>query len=354
MGIFGKSSTPAVGIDISTSAVKVLEMTKGRGSYKVTRYGFEPLPRNVVVEHAITDIEVVADAVQKAVKRSGTRRKHAVVAVASSHVITRVVTIPADLKDSEVEEQVNLEADHQIPYALDEVNMDFEVLGRAPGDNATDNEVQITACRKEIVDDWVSVVEGAGLKVAVVDVDSYAVSRALKMFKTALPDSGKDKVIAVLDYGDTTTHLDVMYNDRLIYSRDHSFGGKILTENIRTRFGISYHEAEAAKQSGDLPENYRTDILEPFKEAMGHEAVRAVQFFTSSSRKFEGVDHLLIAGGCARIPQIADIISAHSGLNATVVNPFANVGSAMSVSKDRLKSEGPMLLKACGLAMRGG
>jgi type IV pilus assembly protein PilM len=343
-------SYSAVGVDISTSAVKVLEMDRGRDGYKATKVGIEPLPRDAIVERAISNLDAVGEALTAALKRSRSKRKNAIVAVASSHVVTRTIHLPAELNDSELEEQVGLEAVHHIPYSLDEVNMDYLVIGPSATDPDA-NEILLSACRREIVEDYAAVVASAGLQPVIIDVDSFAVERAYSLVTNAFGDSIQGKVIGLLDYGDTTTHLDVFVDGKIEYSRDHAFGGRILTENIRTRYANSHEEAEIMKLSLDLPENYVADLLEPFKASMAQEANRAIEFFASSSRSNEGVDAIFLTGGCAAIDGATDVIQQVTGFDTFVANPFA--GSESRGKSQALGRQTPLLFKACGLAMRG-
>ncbi|MCZ6576773.1 MAG: pilus assembly protein PilM [Acidiferrobacterales bacterium] len=349
--LFGKSKQSMIGIDVSSSACKVLELSKADDHIRVERYAVEPLPQNSVVEHAITEVEQVAQAVERAVKRSGTRCKHAAVAVAGAHVITKTIKMPANLSDAEMQTQIEMEADHYIPYPLDEVNMDYQVLG-ASEDNADEMEVLMAACRKEIVDDYVAVIEGPGLTPAVVDIETYAMENAYSLIAEHMPGGGMEKTVAILDIGATTTNINVIHNNHSVYSRDHTFGGRQLTEEIQRRYGLSYEEAGLAKKQGGLPDNYQTDVLRPFMEAMCQETMRALQFFYSSS-PFNSVDQLLLAGGCAQIPGIDEMVAARIGVPAMVANPFASMSLASRIKPQMLASDAPSLMISCGLAMRG-
>ena len=349
--LFGQNKQSLIGIDVSSSACKVLELSKADDHIRVERYAVEPLPQNSVVEHAITEVEQVAQAVERAVKRSGTRCRHAAVAVAGAHVITKTIKMPANLSDAEMQTQIEMEADHYIPYPLDEVNMDYQVLG-ASEENADEMEVLMAACRKEIVDDYVAVIQGPGLTPAVVDIETYAMENAYSLIAEHMPGGGMEKTVAILDIGATTTNINVIHNNHSVYSRDHTFGGRQLTEEIQRRYGLSYEEAGLAKKQGGLPDNYQTDVLRPFMEAMCQETMRALQFFYSSS-PFNSVDQLLLAGGCAQIPGIDEMVAARIGVPAMVANPFASMSLASRIKPQMLASDAPSLMISCGLAMRG-
>ncbi len=339
-----------VGIDISSSAVKLLELSKSGGHYRVERYAVEALPQNAVVENAITDVEQVGRAVDRVVKRSGTKSRHAAVAVSASHVITKLITVPSGMKDQDLEQQIEMEADHYIPYPLEEVNLDFEVIGPAEA-NANEDEVLIAACRKDIVDDYIAVIERPGLTPAVIDVDAFAMETAYSLIARQMPGGGMEKTVAILDVGSTTTHMNVMHNNRSVYTRDHTFGGRQLTEEIQRRYGLSYEEAGLAKKVGGLPDNYQTDILQPFMEAMCQETMRALQFFYSST-PFNSVDQVMLAGGCAQIPGIDEMIANRVGVPTTIGNPFGSMSLAPRIKPQQLSGEASSLMVTCGLAMR--
>ncbi len=310
----------------------------------------EPLPQNSMVENAITDVEQVGRSVDRVVKRSGTKTRGVAVAVSASHVITKTIVMPTGLKDQELEQQIEMEADHYIPYPLEEVNLDFEILGPSES-NANENEVIIAACRKEIVDDYVAVVERSGLRPEIIDVDAFAMENAFSLIARQLPGGGMEKSIAILDFGATTTHMNVMHNNRSVYNRDHTFGGRQLTEEIQRRYGLSYEEAGLAKKVGGLPDNYQTDILQPFMEAMCQETMRALQFFYSST-PFNSVDQILLAGGCAQIANIDELITDRLNIPTNVANPFSSMSLASRIKPQTLSMDASSMMVACGLAMR--
>jgi len=349
--LFKKKRPSLIGIDISSSAVKLLELGKNGSHYRVDRYAVEPLPQNAMMENAITDVEQVGRCVDRAMKRSGTKTREVAVAVSASHVITKTITVPSGLKEQELEQQLETEADHYIPYPLEEVNLDFEVVGPSES-NANEDEVILAACRKEIVDDYIAVVERSGLQPIIIDVDAFAMENAYSLIARQMPGGGMEKTVAVLDFGATTAHMNVMHNNRSIYTRDHTFGGRQLTEEIQRRYGLSYEEAGLAKKVGGLPDNYQTDILQPFMEAMCQETMRALQFFYSST-PFNSVDQILLAGGCAQISGVDELITDRLNVPTGVANPFASMSLSSRVKPQVISGDASSLMVACGLAMRG-
>lgn len=354
LSLFGTKNTPVLGLDISSTAVKLLELSRSGGRsgtrFRVERYAVEVLPPNAVVEKNIADVDAVGNTIRNVVRRSGSRAKQAAVAVSGSAVITKIITMPAALSDQEMENQIQLEADQYIPYPLEEVNIDFEVFG--PNEkNPEMVDVLLAASRSENVENRVSALELAGLNPAVVDVEAYAMENAFSLISEQLPDFGVDQTIAIVDIGATNTTLNVLYNSKIIYTREQNFGGKQLTEEIQRRYGLSQEEAGMAKRQGGLPDNYVSEVLEPFKEALAQQVSRSLQFFFSSSAH-NSVDHIVLAGGCASIPAIDELVEEKVGTPTIISNPFTNMSVSSNVKPQSLSNDAPSLMIACGLALR--
>lgn len=347
----GSQSRSLVGLDISSSAIKMVELSAdSRKGYCVERYAIEMLPRDAVADGNIVNLEATADVVRLAWKRLDSSTRLVAVALPSSHVITKKIIVPAGMREDELEVQVESEASQYIPFALEEVNLDFQVLRAAPS-SPDEVEVLIAASRKEKVEDRVAVVESAGLKPVVVDVESYAVLSALALIEQQLPDGGKGKIIAVADVGANTTNLMVLKDGQQLYAREQAFGGNQLTQDIARLFGMTFEEAEAEKRRNNLPENYGTELLRPFVENMALEVSRALQFFFTSTQ-FSRVDHIVLSGGCAALPGAEEAVAARTQADTLVANPFAGMILAGKVSAKRLLADASSLVTACGLALR--
>jgi type IV pilus assembly protein PilM len=348
--LFGNKKPAMLGIDISSTCVKLLEISKNKDSYKIESYAVEPLPPNAVAEKNIQDVEAVGEAVKRAVKRSGTRNKLVCLAVPGSAAITKKITMPSDLSEDELEMQIQLEADQYIPYPLEEVNLDFQVLGVSEKTPET-IDVLLAASRSENVGARTAVAELAGLTAKEVGIEAYTIEDSFKLMSHQVPDYGVDKTVAVIDVGATMTSLNVLHDGVLTYTREQPFGGKQLTEEIMRRYGLSYEDAGRVKKEGGLPENYEPEVLVPFKETMSQQVGRFLQFYYSATEQ-ENVDHIIMAGGCSAIHGIADIVEHNLGIPTSIANPFANVDLANRVPKNRLLNDSASLLIACGLAMR--
>ena len=349
-GLFGKKSSTVLGLDISSSSVKLLELSKQGDRFRVESYAVEPLPTNAVVEKNITDVEAVGDAIKRVVGKSRTSVKHVAVAVSGSAVITKVIQMDGGINEFEMEDQIALEADQYIPYPLDEVAIDFEVQG--PSETNPDQvDVLIAACRKENVDVRQDALDIAGLTTKVVDVEAYALERAYQLIESQFDAPGDDLVVAVMDVGATMTTLSVIAEGRTVYTREQIFGGKQLTEEIQRRYGLSLEEAGLAKKQGGLPDDYETEVLNPFREAVVQQVARAMQFFFGASQ-YNSVDYVVLAGGTAAIPGLVDMVEEKTGTPTLVANPFADMAVNSRVNASALSNDAPSLMIACGLAMR--
>ncbi len=356
LSIFQRKKPAIIGLDISSTAIKLLELSKtssmGRAGaqFRVESYAVEPLQENAVVEKNIADVNAVGESIRNVVKRSGSRARHVAVAVSGSAVITKIITMPASLSDQEMEAQIQLEADQYIPYSLEEVNMDFEVLGTSEK-NPEMMDVLLAASRSENVDDRVAAIEIAGLTAEVVDVEAYAMENAFSQIADQLPEQGENQTVAVADVGAATTTMNVLHNNKIIYTREQNFGGRQLTEEIQRRYGLSYEEAGMAKRQGGLPDNYIPEVLDPFREAMVQQVSRSLQFFFSSS-PYNSVDYIVMAGGCSSIPGVDELIEEKLGTPAIIANPFANMSVSSRVKPQSLSNDAPSMMIACGLALR--
>lgn len=348
--LFRRKNIPLLGVDISSTSVKLLELSRSGSRYRVESYAVEPLPPNSVMEKSITDAQLVGEAIGRAVKKAGTRTKAAACAVAGSAVITKVISMPANLGDDEMEGQIQIEADQYIPYSLDEISLDFSVLG--PSGNDPDRvDVLLAASRSDNVDIRVAALEVGGLEARVVDVEAFALENAMALLGTQAGPLGQAHIVAVMDVGATASTLSVIEDSKIIYTREQLFGGRQLTDEIQRRYGLSYEEAGLAKRQGGLPDNYEPEVLRPFMESMAQEVNRALQFFYSSSQ-VGTVDHVVIAGGCASIANIDTLVQSKIDTPVSIANPFANMTAASRVRAEALANDAPALMIACGLALR--
>lgn len=342
---------PVIGVDISSSSVKMVELADaGKGLYRIERYVIEPLPKDTVTDGNIANIEAASEAVKRAWKNMGTRIKHVAMALPSAAVITKKVTLAANQREEDMEFQVQAEANQYIPFSLDEVNLDFHVVGPNPT-NEEEVEVLIAASRKEKIEDRVAVAQAAGLKTQVIDVESFAALAAFDMIKGATSGIQDEDVTAIVDIGAQITRVTVMHQDQSVYTREQQIGGAQLTQDIARQFDMPQEEAEIAKRTGGLPENFGPDVLQPFNEKVVMEIQRALQFFFTSTQ-FNKVDHILLSGGSAMLDGLEEMVANRTQVHTLVANPFSNMALSSKVKPRQLTQDAPSLMVACGLALR--
>lgn len=349
--LFGGGSKQLIGLDISSSSVKVLELSKKGERYQVEAFASEPLPPNVVAEKNITDPTQVGEAIARAVKKAGTSTKQAAVAVAGAAVFSKVIEAPANLSGRELEEHIQTEAAGHVPYPLEEVNYDFQVLGPQEK-NPEALDVLLAACRKDVIEQRAAALEIAGLKPRVVDIELYAMENACQLLRHQMPDEGVSKTIAVVDMGSTNTAVTILHNLQTVYTRDQAFGGKQLTEDIMRHYAMSFDDAFKALKNGTLPETYDAEVLATFVNDMGQQIDRALQFFFSASSQYTHIDQIVLAGGCAQITHLDTRIQERLNIPCVVARPFAQMSIASRAKPQQLAKEEPALLVAVGLASR--
>ncbi|MFT3801336.1 MAG: pilus assembly protein PilM [Burkholderiaceae bacterium] len=341
-----------LGVDLSASSVKVVELSGGgRAPLRLERYAIEPIERGAIADGNIEKSEIVAGALNRAMRKLGTRTRDVALALPAAAVITKRITLPAGLTEDDYELQVESEASQYIPFAIDEVNLDFQVLGPAQGAPDEEVEVLLAASRKEKVEDRVAIAEMAGLKPLIVDAEPYAVRCSLDHVTTFLPNEGQGQVIAIFDIGQNLTRLTIVMNGQTIFERDQTLSGSQLTQDIVRLYGLMPDEAEAKKLSGDLPDNYQTDVLEPFVEQGAVDISRGLQFFFTST-PYTRVDRIYLAGGCSVVVGLAEAVAERTQVPTEIFSPFVGMECSGAVREHRLRSDAPALLVACGLAMR--
>ncbi len=349
--MFGRTHPPMFGLDVSSSSVKLVELGQtSTGEYVLERFASEPFEKGWITDGQIEKFDEVAEAVRRAVAKSGTRTKHVVMAMPQSAVITKKIMLPAGLREEEMEVQVETEANQYIPFSLDEVSLDYCVVGPSPN-SPGDVEVLIAASRKDRVQDRQGLAEAAGLKPLVLDIESHASRLAMGRVVAGLPNEGKDALVALFEIGADSTSLKVLRDSELLYDRDQAFGGSQLTQLISRQYGFSFEEAEQKKLAADLPEDYESVILNPFVDSLSQEVGRALQYFFTST-PHQKVHYVMLAGGTATLSGMKDRVTDLTGFSTSVVNPFEHMRLGGNIREGKVRREAPSYLTACGLAMR--
>ena len=349
--LLARQPAPLLGLDISSSSVKLVELGHNKaGDLVLERCAIVPLERGWITDGNIEKFDEVADAMRRVVKKSGTKTRNVAMALAPSAVITKKIVIPGGLSDQELELQVETEANQYIPFPLDEVSLDFCIVGPSAA-SAGDIEVLIAASRREKVQDIQGLAEAAGLKPVIMDVESYASRLATARLIQYFPNKGVGCIVALFEIGALTTSMQVICNDEVLYDRDQAFGGAQLTQLIVRQYGFSLEEAESKKRSGQLPDDYQVSVLQPFVESMVQEIGRAFQFFFTST-PHNKIDNVLLAGGSAGLPGLTEAVTKHTTFACALADPFEGMQIGEGVHLKDMTREAPSCLTACGLALR--
>lgn len=346
VSLFGTKNAGWVGVDIGSSSVKLVSLSHHGQSYQIDSYAIVSLPPTAVVDGSVEMQTVVSEAIERGLTICGTRLKHAIVAVPSSAVITKHLEISNVFVDFELEEQVKIEADQFIPYPLDEVALDFEVLGPVK-DNPNLNDILLVACRRNDVDSREEAVTGAHLECDIVDVDTFAIERLLPL----LDDFDSEHLVGLVDIGAATLTLNVFRDGRIVYNREQAFGGNELSNAIHQQYGLEIPEIEQKLRTGEVSDEIMENLVMPFRQSVVQQVSRALQFFYSSGAQSQ-LSELYVAGGVGGIDGLTEMLQEEVGVPVKMANPFENMRVGSRLNENRLMKDAPMLVKACGLAMR--
>lgn len=350
-----KKNINLVGIDISATSVKVVQLSQAQNRYRVEHYAIEPLQPGAVDNDTIHDTQVVGKVVEQALKKAGIKAKGtgAAISVPHSAVYTITIQVPGTLKDSDddIEAQVELEAGNHIPYPRDDVRLDFAVMGpakREDGENFL--EVLVAAARTEVAKSLQEAIEVADLTVEVMDVEPLVIENAYGVVAEQL-QIDPTELVALVDIGATTISLSVMQNGLGIFRRDQPFGGGSLERELRQRMGTSQEEALAALRHGDLPSNFEESVLEPYRDTQVQNINRLLQYFYSGT-EHSSVHRILLTGGGANTKGLPEVIDERLGIPTHVANPLAGMSLGSGLKGADLTADAPALFLATGLALR--
>jgi len=349
--LFSRKNRQLLGLDITTSSIKLIELTTAGGQYRVEAYAAEPTPANSMNEKTLVDPQAVGEAIRRAVKRSGATSSEVAIAISGDAAITKVIQMPRGMRDADLESQVEMQADQYIPFPMDEVSYDFEVLGPSEKDNDS-IDVLLVASRTDNVEQRRAAVAAAGLNARIVDVEAFALENACKLMTHQMPDGGIDRTIAVADFGASNTTFSVLRNLKIVYTRDFAFGGQQLTEEIMRTYGLTMEEAGRAKKEGGLPGNFQAEVLDPFIDDMTQQVSRSLQFYLASGTGREQPEKILICGGCGNVAGVADVIQSRVGITAEKGDPLGQMKLSSRARAQAVQRDATALLTACGLALR--
>lgn len=350
MSLFKKKAQPVIGLDIGSASVRVLQLSDTPSGYRVEHFATEPVGKGVVVEKSVQDIEAVSSAIQRAIMNSGATSKACAVAVSGSAVFTKTITLPSTLAESDVESQVQVEANQYVPYPLDEVSLDFEILGPSTR-NPDMIDILLAASKSENVESRQDAIDAAGLRAKVVDVEVFAVANAFDLIRER-DGLSNSEAVGIFDIGFDLTTLLVLRGGRVIYTRDHPFGSQLLLEETMRRYEMSEDDAGFYERGEEGPDDFEDEVLEPFQLNIVHQISRALQFFASSN-EYSPISTIYLSGGSSSLKGIAEMVQQELGLTTRVADPVTGLDVAPAVPHASLMRHAPNLMVAMGLALRG-
>jgi type IV pilus assembly protein PilM len=330
--------------------VRLLQLSSQGSGYRVEHFAMEPLAEGVVVEKAVRDVEAVAEAITRAVRVAGIRAKSCAIAVSGSAVFTKTISLPADLAEADIESQVQIEANQYVPYPLDEVSLDFEVLGPSAR-NEDLIDILLAASKSENVENRQDAIEAANLKAKVVDVEAFAIANAFELIRKR-DGIGRSEAVGLFDIGHDLSTLLIIKGERVIYTREHPFGGHQLLEETMHRYDMTAEQAAFFERNEEAPEDFEEEVLEPFQLNIIHQISRALQFYASSN-EYSNIGTIYLSGGVSTLKGLAPLVQQELGMTTRVADPLSGMDIANTVAVGVLKRNASNLMIATGLALRG-
>lgn len=340
-------SKEIVGIDIGSSSVKLVQLEEQKGAYQLKNAGILPLPSEAIVDNSLMDTTSIVETIKSLVKSLDIKAKDAVCSISGNSVIIRKISLPAMTPD-ELEDQIAWEAEQYIPFDINDVNLDFEILDTDLSASGK-MTVLLVASKKEIINEYVAVFNEAGMKLVVVDVDSFAIQNAYEL--NYFP--GPDDVVALVNIGASIMNLNVVKDGISLFTRDVQMGGNLYTEEILRQFSLSSQEAERIKVTLDYHDKERLqETITRINETVAIEINRSLDFYNSSAED-QRITKVFLSGGCSKVAMLAEAVSQRLGLQVEMLNPLQKITyNEKHFDPEYLREIGPLVAVAAGLAMR--
>ncbi|MBI5025579.1 MAG: type IV pilus assembly protein PilM [Nitrospirae bacterium] len=345
--MFG-SKQDIVGLDIGSRHIKAIQLKEMNGSYQLERFGIAPLLPELIVDGSILDSPRVVETIKGVIREAKIKAKDVAVAVAGhASVIIKRVSLP-EMSEEELSESIKFEAEQYVPFDIEDVNLDFQILG--PREETGQMDVLIVAVKKDRINEYVSVVREAGLNPAIVDVGAFALEN---MYEINYEIEG-GKNIALVNVGASSININILKGGISVFTRDSSLGGNLHTEALQKEFSISYDDAERLKRGGTIggiSEDDVSSVLIAASEDIIVEISRSFDYFKGTTSQ-EDIHEIVLCGGCALLKGFPDLLSERLGIRVKIVDPFKNIQVPASLDKGYLKDVGPIAAVAVGLALR--
>jgi len=348
--VFGaKKKKDVIGIDIGSSAIKMVQLREAKGVYHLVNLGMAPLASEAIVDNAVMDSGTVVGTLRNLVESHKVKTKNVSTSISGHSVIIRKITLPI-MTEEELESSIQWEAEQYIPFEINEVDLDFQILGENPKD-PSQMEVLLVAAKKDFVSDYVTVFKEAGLTPVVMDVDCFALENA---FETNY-EYDPEEITALINIGAGTLNVNVLKGNRSLFTRDIQVGGNMFNEEIQKRLGLNSDDSEKVKMGGehsDVDQAILKEILQDATDQLAQEIQRSLDFFSATSAD-EKVNKVFIAGGVAKAPSVKESLEKRLGVPVDVLDPFRQVVTdEKNFDLDYIRAVAPDFSVAVGLAVR--
>jgi type IV pilus assembly protein PilM len=338
-----------IGLDIGSSSIKLVELGESKNTYKLQNLGISPLPPEAIVDGALMDSVTIIDTIRELVNNTKTRTKDVITSVSGHSVIVKKISLPM-MSEAELEESIQWEAERYIPFDINDVNIDFQIFGSS-SENPEVMDVVLVAAKKDIINDYVSVIIESGLNPVIIDVDAFAIENMLSVNY----EVEKDETVAMANVGASITNINILKNNMTAFTRDIFKGGNQITEEIQRQLHIDYEEAEKIKVGSKIDaasQSIIQDVLKTASESLALEIGNSIEFFQSTTT-YEKINKLYLSGGGSKIKDFDIILQQQIGIPVEIVNPFKKIEySEKNFDLEYLREIGPMMAVGVGLATR--
>ena len=336
-----------LGLDIGSSSIKMCELAEGKNGYQLVNFGIEPLPHETIVDSTIMNATSVVNAIRKLMGDNNVKAPRDVGTSVSGHsVIIRKITLPL-MTEEEIEGNIQWEAEQYIPFDINEVNIDYQRL-ETEGEDLESQDVLLVAVKKEMVNDYVTVVTEAGLNPVIMDVDAFSCQNMYEMNY----ELERGKVITLVNIGASVININIVRNGSSVFTRDMSIGGNHYTEELQKQLGVSFDEAEQIKIGKAETSQDIQPLLDSISGSIALEIQRSLDFFTATS-SFGHISKVYVSGGAAKTAGLVKIIENQVGMPVEIINPFNNIEvPAKTFDPDYIQQVAPLCGVVVGLALR--
>ncbi|GAM07845.1 competence protein A [Geobacter sp. OR-1] len=336
-----------LGIDIGSSSVKLVQLKQQKNGYILVNLGLLPLPTEAIVDNSLMDSSSIVEGVKNLIKSLNIKDKEIACSVSGNSVIIRKILLPS-MSPEELEDQIQWEAEQYIPFDINDVNIDFQLLSQDDNDVSKMN-VLLVASKKDVINDYITVFNEAGLKLVVMDVDSFAVQNVFELNY----DIDPEEVYALINVGASIMNINIVRGGISLFTRDVQMGGNLYTEEIQKQFALSRDDAERVKITGETQEPERlSDVIDRINDTLAIEIRRSLDFYNSNAGEGK-ISKVFLSGGCSKTPKLPASVSERLGMPVELLNPFQKIKfSEKEFDPEYLQEIAPLMTVAAGLATR--